>query len=617
VIARDDLSDLAALLRRFARPYWALLAATAGLGLVIATLSTAQPLLLAPALDLVGVPSAPPAASWRDVTLNNVGPTLVAWWGLDRGPARMVAVTVGAYVALVVLTSLGAFGTMLLVLRVRTQIFRDLQAAVYAHLLSLSMRYFVRQRTGDFASRLTNDAFHCAQLIETATRALLQSGAQLALCAVLLLRTDAILTGGVLVVFAVHLGITRLLRDRVRTLAVDQFDLFAALVSRVHETMLTIRVVKSFAAERFEHARFLAEARHLVRVIVRGAIYKYVENPLREIADAVGFGVVLLMATWALSRGRLTVAGLVLFVVLVRQALVPISRIGEAVLSMQALAGSSRGLVEILRERPAVTDGRRAVHPLIGAVGLEAVSFGYEKSRRVLHEVSFEIQRGEFVALVGPSGGGKSTLADLVLRLHDPDSGRVTWDGIDVRDFRQEDYRRRFGVVSQEALLFNATVSENIAYGREVDREAVVRAAVVAHADAFIRDLPRGYDTVVGDRGIRLSGGQRQRIAIARAVYSGPDVLVLDEATSALDSESEAQVQAALEEVVGRLTLLVIAHRLSTVIRADRIVLLNEGRVEAVGAHEDLLARAPLYRRLCDAQFGAAPVAIRSVVSGA
>jgi len=235
------------------------------------------------------------------------------------------------------------------------------------------------------------------------------------------------------------------------------------------------------------------------------------------------------------------------------------------------------------------------------------VSFSYG-GEPVLSGVSFEIGRGEMVALVGASGVGKSTVADLLLRFYDPVAGTVTLDGRDVRTLRQDDYRRLFGVVSQEALLFNTTIRDNIVYGREgLDEADVVRAARIANAHDFIVELPDGYATVVGDRGIRLSGGQRQRIAIARAVVGRPAILVLDEATSALDSESERVVWEAIDRAVQGTTALVIAHRLSTVLRADRIVVLGRGGVvEAVGRHAELLERSETYRHLHRLQFGAA-----------
>lgn len=615
MIRRDDLRDLTTLYVRFARPYAPALVLGGFLSVVAAGLTTLQPLVLAPAIDATLLTGATPARTWHALSLNNVGPSLLAWTGLDRAtPAwRVLAIVITTYVTLAVLASLTAFVNLLLVNWIRAGLFRNMQSVVYRHLLGLSMSYFVRQRTGDLASRLMNDAYQTAEVVDPVARGLLQGAVHLAVYGFLLVRTDVWLTAGVLAVFAVHLAITRGLRDRIRHLVVDQFDLFAELTSLLQEAFLGIRVVKSFGAERFEYGRFLERARHLGRVMLKGGIYKYAENPLREIADAVGFGLVLVMAFAALGSGRLTLSGLVLYVVVVRQALVPLSQVARSILFLQTLIGSSKRLLEVLEATATVADGAREAQPLREAIRLEDVRFAYQPGLDVLQGVTLEIRRGEMVALVGPSGAGKSTVGDLVIRLYDPTAGRVTYDGVDVREFRQESYRRQFGVVSQECLLFNATVTENIAYGRRVDREAVIRAARIAHADGFIGRLPQGYDTTVGDRGIRLSGGQRQRIAIARAIYGEPAVLVLDEATSALDSESEHHVQAAIGDVIRSVTALVIAHRLSTVTRADRIVVLDNGGIEAEGTHEELLVRSPLYRRLCEAQFREPEAAARGL----
>ena len=236
-------------------------------------------------------------------------------------------------------------------------------------------------------------------------------------------------------------------------------------------------------------------------------------------------------------------------------------------------------------------------------IKLENVSFAYDK-KKVLEGINLSVFKGEIVAFVGPSGAGKSTLADLILRFYDPTEGSITIDGRDLRTLRQSGYRRLFGVVSQEALLFNAAVAENISYGRtEISESDIIRAAQIANAHEFIVDLPQGYDTFVGDRGIHLSGGQRQRIAIARAVVASPQILILDEATSALDSESEKLVQEAIDRVIENTTAIIIAHRLSTVMHADKIIVLDEGRIIDQGRHSELLQRCALYRRVCELQF--------------
>jgi subfamily B ATP-binding cassette protein MsbA len=291
--------------------------------------------------------------------------------------------------------------------------------------------------------------------------------------------------------------------------------------------------------------------------------------------------------------------------------MVQIGLLAGAYTQIQTTLAASSRVIQLLALSPEVRDGAGTIGSFEDRIAVRDVSFSYG-DEPVLEQVNLEIRKGEVVALVGPSGVGKSTLADLILRLYDPVQGVITIDGRDLRTLRQDSYRKLFGVVSQEALLFNATIRDNVTYGREGIAEAeVVRAARVANAHDFVMEFPQGYDTVVGDRGIRLSGGQRQRVAIARAVAGHPPILVLDEATSSLDSESERLVQQAIERAIQGATSLIVAHRLSTVLHADKIVVLGRGRIEAVGRHAELLASSETYSRLYRLQFAEAETAER------
>jgi subfamily B ATP-binding cassette protein MsbA len=296
----------------------------------------------------------------------------------------------------------------------------------------------------------------------------------------------------------------------------------------------------------------------------------------------------------------------VLFLYVGRVILIQIGRLGTAWVEIQALLASSTRVTELLEIPPDVPDGAESIDDFRDRLALRGVTFAYGDDDIVLDDIDLEIRRGEIVAVVGPSGIGKSTLADLVLRFYDPQQGVVTIDGRDIRRLRQSSYRALFGVVSQDAVLFNMTIRENIAHGRETLTDAdIVAAARTANAHDFITEFPQGYDTVVAERGVRLSGGQRQRIAIARAIVGRPRILILDEATSSLDSESERLVQDAIDRVIVGSTSIVIAHRLSTVLHADRIVVLNERRIEAVAPHAQLLESSPTYSRLYHLQFEA------------
>jgi len=311
----------------------------------------------------------------------------------------------------------------------------------------------------------------------------------------------------------------------------------------------------------------------------------------------------LLLAAWELIAGRLTAPAFFLFLYVGRALMAQVGLLASAYTQMQMTLAATSRLGELRALAPEVRDGPEGIHDFCDRIRLEDVTFDYG-GERVLEGVRFDISRGEMVALVGPSGVGKSTLADLILRLYDPLAGRISIDGRDIRTLRQESYRALFGVVSQEALLFNATIRDNIAYGRDGLADAdIVGAAQAANAHEFITEFPQGYDTVVGDRGVRLSGGQRQRVAIARAIVGRPAILILDEATSSLDSESERLVQQAIERVTQGTTSIVIAHRLSTVLHADKIVVLGKSGVEGVGRHAELLGSSETYARLYRLQF--------------
>jgi subfamily B ATP-binding cassette protein MsbA len=478
-----------------------------------------------------------------------------------------------------------------------------MQIDLFRHLLGLSMGFFTKQRTGELVSRLATDTHAASQGLETIVGTALSAPILIAFYGFLMVRTSPRMVLAALVAVALHWMVTRVIRGPIRRLATDQFSLLAKVSSHFHEAILSVRVVKSFGAEAFEIGRLGELLRRTRRLNLKFGVYKHVEEPARAVLNHLVEAAILLVAVWELLAGRLPIPTFFLFLYVGRAVMVQIGLLGGAYTQLQGILAAAGRISELLSVRPAVEDGAEPIGEFGDRIALHDVSFDYG-GEPVLERVSFEIRKGEVVALVGPSGGGKSTLADLILRLYDPVGGTITIDGRDLRTLRQVDYRRLFGVVSQEALLFNTTIRENIAYGREnVTDDDAIRAARIANAHEFIAELPEGYGTVVGDRGIRLSGGQRQRIAIARAIVAHPLILVLDEATSALDSESERLVQEAIDRVIQGMTTIVIAHRLSTVLHADKIVVVGGVGVEAIGRHADLLGRSETYARLYRMQF--------------
>jgi len=597
-------SPLIFLLNKFARKYWQPSILLVVLSIVAGFILTIQPLVLAPALDIMVVSKAKPAASFSELTLSNLGPTILKTVNLEHASAfNIIAVMLVAYVVISIISAILSFLSYLLAMWLRTRIASDMYMELQSHILSLPLSFFQKHKTGDLVSRFTQDVTGTAYSIDSATRGILQSAIQIVISVIVLFWTDAFLALVTIVISSGHILITRLLSDRIKTRMTEQYESIGMVGSTLQEMFLTIRIVKSFAAEKFEKHRFGIDVKNVRHKTMRYVFSKHIEEPLRLIADAIAIAVLIMVAFYALSQGRLTVTGFALFLLMGRQVIAPISLMSTHVLAVSGMLGCAARVIEIFDVKNVLPDGDKEAGSLNDKISLSDVTFAYEKNRAVLENITLDIKRGELVAVVGPSGAGKSTLVDIILRLYDPLSGQVTWDGCDLRQFTQGSYRKNFGVVPQEALLLNTSVRDNITYGRHVDDGRIARAMEIANAEDFIKALPRGLDTLVGDRGIRLSGGQRQRIAIARAIYDQPSVLIMDEATSSLDSQSEKAVQAAIDRVIHQLTAIVVAHRLSTILNADKIVVIKDGRIEAMGPHARLLEESVTYKHLFELQF--------------
>ena len=607
-----DLRQLGWLLRKYVAPHWPAVLVLLLTSYLATALTAAGPVVMAPILDLA-LGSAPGAAgppggagtATAGLSLKNLGAAFFQWLGVGPVEDRFRAILwlAGVYCAVTLLKGLVDFGNYLLALWIRVRAGAALQLDLFRHLLGLSMSFFTRHRAGELVSRLDADTRGATTGLETIVITALTAPVLIAVYGYLMMRTSPRLVGAAMLAGVVHYGVTRVAKGPIRRLANDQFAAFADLVSRLQEAIVSIRIIKSLGAEAFETARVARTLRQTLRVTMKFGVSKHVEEPARAVANGFVEAMLIALAAWELLAGRLGVPAFFLFLYVGRVVMGQIGALGGAYTQMQGSLAAAGRVAALFAEAPAVTDGPVAVDGFRDRIALERVGFSFGDGP-VFEDVSFEVRRGELVALVGPSGVGKSTLVDLILRFHDPARGRITCDGRDLRTLAQSSYRRLFGVVSQEALLFNASVRDNIAYGREsVTETDIVRAATIARAHDFVSGFADGYDTLVGDRGIRLSGGERQRIAIARAIVGRPAILVLDEATSALDSESERLVQEAIDSVIQGMTCIVIAHRLSTVRHADKIVVLGRGGVEAIGRHQDLLASSETYSRYYRLQF--------------
>ncbi len=514
-----------------------------------------------------------------------------------------------ALVAVFVLRAIVDIISQYLLSRAGESVTLDLRADVYRHLQSLGLSFYASRRTGELVSRLSSDVTVVRATLVNNVATLLSNALSITGSAVLILAVNWRLTLVVLIVLPVATLIAVLYGRAIRPLSQQVQDKLAESSSVAEEAISGVRVVKSFGREAHETSRFEAAARATFQSALRLATIRATFGPLIGLMFFFALLAILWFGSQEVSAGRLSAGDLVAFLLYGSIIATGVGVLAQIFSQLQEAIGATQRLFEILDTPCDVCDraGAQPIGVAQGRVTFERVTFAYESGIEVVRDINLDIAPGEIVALVGPSGAGKSTLFNLIPRFYDPTGGAVKLDGIDLRDITLSSLRANIGIVPQETVLFSGTVRENILYGRLDASEAeVIAAAKAANAHTFITELPQGYDTPVGERGVKLSGGQRQRIAIARAVLKDPRILLLDEATSSLDSESEGLVQEALGRLMRHRTTIIIAHRLSTVQIAHRIAVLDKGRLVELGTHDELLARDGLYRRLYLLQFAVA-----------
>jgi subfamily B ATP-binding cassette protein MsbA len=482
-----------------------------------------------------------------------------------------------------------------------------LRQDLYSHLLAQSAGFFERHRTNYLVSRLVSSAAAIEIAVTSTIRDMLRESFTLIFFLAASFYYSWRLTLGSLAIAPIIAVLTAKFGTALRNLARESFEGSKRLTDTAQEALANQGIVKAYRAEKRESARFTAVAKTIVRANLRSASIAGAAPPTIEMIGIIFVVLLLFFGQHEIMSGRMNAAQFVTFLFFLFRSYDPMRKLSRLQNSMEQALAAAHHVWEVMDENATIEEKTNAIDlpPLRTAIELRDVSFGYaNETRSVLREVGLKIPAGTMVALVGESGGGKSTLTKLLPRFHDPSSGSVLWDGIDLREARIPSLRRQIALVTQETVLFNDTVRHNIAYGKpEATNAEVEEAATIAFAHDFIQEMPKGYDTIVGERGIFLSGGQRQRLAIARAILVNAPVLILDEATSALDAESERLVQRALANLVRNRTTLVIAHRLSTIRRADAIVVMEAGRIIEIGSHSELLARGGQYRKLYELQF--------------
>jgi subfamily B ATP-binding cassette protein MsbA len=484
----------------------------------------------------------------------------------------------------------------------------DMRRAVQAHVIRLPVAYFDSTKSGVLISRVMTDAEGVRNLVGTGIIQLVGGLFTAAIAAGVLFWIDWRMTSATLVMLLLFAGAMSFAFKRLRPIFRERGKIHAEVTGRLAEGLGGIRVVKTYTAEPHEEEVFGTGVLRLLKNVAATITGTSAISSFSSLIVGVIGVVIIVMGGRGIAAGEMTLGDLVMyifFVGLMAAPLVQISSIGTQI--SEAFAGLDR-IRELRRVAREEDDGvaRETVADVAGDVVFEDVSFAYEPDKPVLQDVSFHAPAGTTTALVGPSGAGKSTLIGLVMAFHQPGSGRVSVDGRDLGRLRLAEYRRNLGVVPQDNFLFDGTIRENIAYARpEATDEEILAAARVAHCDEFVERFEDGYETVIGERGVKLSGGQRQRVAIARAVLADPRILILDEATSSLDSESEALIRDGLQSLRRGRTTFVIAHRLSTIRSADQILVMDEGRIVERGRHQELIGRADgLYRRLYEKQYG-------------
>jgi ATP-binding cassette subfamily B protein/subfamily B ATP-binding cassette protein MsbA len=595
-------------LLRYARPHTRDLVVVLGAMLAVVALEVLRPWPLKLLVDQVldGEPLPPALAA-----------VLRALPGGGARSAMLAGVAITT-VAIFVLATIASTVQTVASVRFGQRMVYDLAGDLFLHLQRLSLVFHSRRPVGDMIARVTGDSYAVQLLVNGALLPLVASVLTLASMFIVMWRLEPTLTMLALAVVPFLALAIRVFGAPMRLRARERLDREGILVASVQQTLSAIPVVQAFTRETVEHDRFRREAGETVRAYERQTLADMAFKLVVGLVTALGTAAVIWLGGRHALDGRLSTGEILVFVAYLAALYGPLSAITYTTSTLEHAAARADRIAEILDTPSDVPERPDALDvALRGHVRFERVTFGYDAAHPVLRDVSLDVRPGEVVAIVGPSGAGKTTLAGLLLRFFDPQAGRVTIDGYDVRDLRLRTLREQIAIVLQEPFIFPLSVAENIGYGRrDASTAAIAAAAVAASAADFVERLPQGYDTIVGERGMTLSGGEKQRLALARAFLKPAPILVLDEPTSALDARTEAALLDAVDRLVKGRTTFIIAHRLSTIRRADRIVVVDRGAIVEQGSHDALLARDGLYASLWRRQMLGAPTTVAGAALG-
>ena len=562
----------------YVKPYWGVFALSIFGMIISAATEVALPAAVKPFLDGTFVDKDPFLIKWV--------PALLVLIFVFRGIGHFIGTYASAWVG--------------------NKVVMDLRDIMFRRMLALPMGYFHDNTTGNLISRFTYDVAQVTAAATNVVTVMVKDSLTIIGLLAFLIYVDWKLTLISLIMIPPIAVVVRYINVRLRNMSRETQHAMGDITQVLQETVECNKVVKIFGGQEYEARRFGDTSNRLRSFMMKQTAAAAANVPIVQLLAALAVAIVVYYATVQAQSNTITVGTFVSFLAAMLMLTAPLKRLTGVAEHLQRGLAAAESVFALVDEKPEIDQGKVELARVRGDIRFENVSFRYPAADRpALRNVSLDIRAGETIALVGSSGGGKTTFANMVPRFYHPDSGRISLDGHDLETLTLASLRRNIALVSQEVALFNDTVAANIAYGLSAgaSREAIERAVEAAHATDFIRAMPRGLDTLIGENGVRLSGGQRQRLAIARTVLKDAPILILDEATSALDSESEKHVQAALEELMRGRTTIVIAHRLSTIEKADRIVVLDQGGIAEIGSHADLLSKGGIYARLHGIQY--------------
>jgi len=562
---------------RYLKPYWWVVAIATMFSLATSGISGAMAWYIKPVIDGINLN--------KDIHIIKTFPLL--------------------YIGFFTLKGLFSFAYSFLMRAVGSKVVRDVREQLFKKLIGLPMNFYVNRPSGELISRVINDSNVLQGLLGYSVKDIIVEGTSFLVLLIIafIRRWDLALIAITVLPFSFF--VINKFGKKMKKISQQTQEQISGLIIRLTESISGIKMIKGFRREKLHEDKFNEENKKNYRVALKGARTIEYSSLIHEIITGIGSTSILFYGFYLVFHDKMTMGDLLSFFAAIGMMYTPIRRLGNANNNLQQARAASERIFYLLDQQPEV-DGTKNLTEIKNEIVFDNVRFIYPGTRKkVLDDINFRVKKGELVAIVGKSGAGKTTMVDMLPRFYKPVSGSIFIDGIDVNDVTLESLRKNIGIVSQDIILFNETVMDNIALGKlDATEEEIKEAAKAAYAHDFIKEMLHGYDTIIGERGIRLSGGQKQRISIARALLKNPPILILDEATSSLDTASEIIVQKALDNLMTNRTTFVIAHRLSTVRKADKILVLDKGKIIETGTHEELLSKEGMYKFLYKSQFG-------------